>query len=270
MPSTNPQKFAPSADLVPVRSVLPEHRPESGSIIIMRDGSYRMIIRTGAINFDMKSPIEQSGITYAFGAMVDGLDVDFPIQVVSHSKRLDIEAYIRQFEPRLMNERTPAPIRRLIQAHKGHFEDQVKTNNLLQRELYIVIPWKSTTGPLTRSFTDEIPFAALFKMVMKTTEARLTQHTPTDLDISTARQQLDLRADQITDRMMQMGIWSIRLDEEGVRRLLYELYHPALAERQKNPGSDSGGSFVGGFSSEGMPARRRRLSDDHILEPPKF
>lgn len=244
------KKFAPSENLVPVKAVLDEHRPGSGSAIIMNDGSFRIIIQTGAVNFDMKAPLEQAGLAGAFGSMLNNLDVDFPLEIVSHAKRLDVDAYVRQFETRLQSSKTPPQIRRLIQSHKEHFEDQVKVQNLLQRQIYITIPWKSNQGPLSPSFADDVPFSNIFKRVMKNTEEKLVQKVPTDLEVSQARQQLDIRADQVCDRIHQMGIKTARLDVEGVRKLLYEFYNPSLAQIQSDPGQDSGGSMMGAFSLE--------------------
>ena len=250
MSASMPTSFAPSADLVPIAAVLPEERSGDGALLVMRNGSFRMLLRCGAVNFDMRSPAEKSGITYAFGAMVNSLDVDGPIQIVAHSKRLDVDAYARQFAPRLASERTPPPIRRLIQAHVQHFEEHVKQHNLLQREFYIVLPWKGITGPTDQKFTDDIPLAPLVKRVLGGIEKRALQHQPTDLEISTARQQLDLRAEQLDGRLSQMGIWCQRLDENDLHKLFYELYNPSLAERQDAPLGDYEGRLMPGFSAD--------------------
>lgn len=269
--SSDTRSYGSSKNLVPVHALIPEKAPGMGAILVMKDGSFRMILRTGAVNFDMKNLNEQGGLTYAFGMLVNSLDVDFPIEITSRSKLLDVDAYMLQFESRLQNERTPEPIRRLIQDHKSHFEQTVKTNKLLQRELYVAIPWKGTRGPLSPSFADEIPLAPIFKAVTKRIEEqKLAQFKPSDLDITTARQQLEIRSDQIIARLAQMSIWARRLSEDEVRKLLYSLFHPSLSARQADPGRDTGGTLLGGFSAEGLPQAPRRLSDGRPLDPPSF
>jgi hypothetical protein len=265
-----PTNFAPSVELVPVVAALPEERENAGSVIIMRDGSFRQIIRTGAVNLAMKSPPEQAGIAYGFGSLVNSLDVDNPLQIVAHSKRLDVEAYARQFDARLNNERTPPQIRRLIEAHIMHFEEHVKSNNLLQREFYVVVNWKGSSGPLKRGFTDDIPLAPLFKRVFANIEKRTLQHQPSDQEIAVARQQLDLRCELIEGRLQSMGIWTRRLNEEDIHKLLYEYYHPTLAERQGAPSSANIGRVVQGFSTNVRPPGRRSINDGRELEPPSF
>jgi hypothetical protein len=249
--------------------MLPEEREGEGALLIMRNGAFRMVLRCGAINFDMKSPAEQAGITYAFGALVNTLDVNGPIEIVAHSKRLDVDAYARQFSARLASERTPPQIRRLIQAHVEHFEQHVKQNNLLQREFYIVLPWKGVAGPITKRFTDDLPLAPLFKRIFANIEKSADPIEPSDFDISTARQQLDLRAEQIEGRLQDMGIWCERLNEEGLRQLLYELYNPRLAERQGAPTGDFENRLIPGFSAERL-SPRSRLGEGYENEPPEF
>lgn len=257
--------FAPSKNLVPVHSVVPEQKKGEGAILILRDGSFRMILRTGAVNFDMKSPNERSALTFGFGSLVNSLEVGFPIQIVSHSKILDVENYIRQFDSRLANRNTPEAIRQMIESHLAHFRAQVQQNNILQREHFIVIPWKGVAGT-KKSTIDEVPFAGFLKSIASDIEERkLLEHKPTDLDIATARQQLDIRSHQVIARLQAMQIWARRLNEEDVRKLLYGLFHPGLSERQRDPGLDTGGSLVAGFSSEGLPRPQRRIGSDQPL-----
>lgn len=244
MASEKDKGLASSRQLVPVAALLPEHRshPDAGSVIVMRNGSFRSIVRSGAVNFDMKNRTEQSGLTFAFGALVNSLDVDFPLQIISHSKMLDIDAYVRQFEAPLSNDRTPAAIRSLIAEHVQHFETHVKTNKLLQRELYVVVPWANKGGPVEKSLFEEVPLAPIFRAVSRKMEdSFLGDSKPSDSDVAVARQQLAQRVGIVRARLSQMSLASQALNEDEVRKLLYSLFHPALAEVQKDPGGDTDG-----------------------------
>lgn len=267
---SDPKKFSPSPELVPVKVVLPEHKPDTGALLIMRDGSFRVVCRTGSVNFDMKAPLEQAAITYAFGSLVNTLTPDFQIQIVSHSKRLDVDAYLRQFDQRLMSNRTPPQIRHLIQSHREHFETQVKQSNLLTREIYLVIPFKSLETPYQRGLSDEIPLFSIFKALSRGVEKKLMVHEPTDLEITTARQQLELRTGRIAARLADAGIYCQPLNEDEIKKLLYEFYNPSLAELQRDPGTDADGSLLSGFSAESLPTQRTRVSDGRPLEAPNF
>lgn len=239
-------------DLVPIRAVLHEQNEGGGAVLLMKDGSFRMIIRSGSVNFDMKNPHEQRGLTHAFGALVNSLEVDFPIEIVSRSKTINVDDYTKQFEHRIINEHTPQAVKELIQSHIQHFKSQIKTNKIMQRELYIVVPWKGVRGPISKGAGDEIPFASLFKSFSRKVERAAVDYKPTDLEITTAKQQLDIRSSQVMARLSQMGVWSYRLGEREIKRLFYSLYHPSLSDRQREPGEDSAGLLPGGFSSPAL------------------
>ena len=237
----------------------------------MKDGSFRQVIRAGAVNFDMKAPSERDGITAAFGELCDSLTPDFPIQIVSHSKQLDTEAYVRQFQDRLANDRTPPQVRGLIKAHIQHFEQAVKAQNLLQREIYVVVPWKKIGGPVTESVTTYLPFGRLISPVGKMMEKRvISKVSVTDEQIHEARQQLTLRTEEVIGRMKAMGVWARLLDTKDLQRLLYEIYHPGLSQIQRNPNLDVDG-LAAGFSGGAITFPRQSLGPaPRQLTPPRF
>lgn len=255
--------MAGSGDLVPVWRVLPEYADGAGALLVMRDGSFRMILRVGSVNFDMKSDTEKAGISNAFGQMLNSLQPGTGMQIFLHSKRLDSGAYMRQFEARLADPNLPPALRQIIEDRLRHFEYQVLSNNLLKRDFYIVLPHEGAYDPVGERLTDNIPGAAIFNAFLrigaKKVEGLGEMHID-PLDIDVARQQLDLRAQQITGFLEQLGIRSERLGAEEVRTLFYELYHPGLAERQKitlGPArAPQGARGLLGDGSDGLERRR--------------
>lgn len=250
-----------SVDLVPVWKVLPEVGENTGAILIMRDGSYRMLLRVGSVNFDMKSPTEQDGITFAFGEMLNSLSPDFPIQIVCHTKNLDTESYMRQFDRRRRDPDVPPQVRALIEDHVSHFSNQVTSRNLLQREFYVVIPHNTAPDPVGERNSDAIPMMGLFKAIFGAAESRFLG-TPEEGDLDEARQQLDLRAHQIESYLGRIDIPTRRLDEREVRTLLYEFFNPDLATRQKLRGPSQGEGLFPRMRLEGPApeARRRQIA----------
>lgn len=246
-----PNKLSSSEKLVFVHSILTEEYAGAGAILIMKDGSFRMIIKSGSVNFEMKDPMEKQALAYNFGAMCDSLEIDFPIQIVSHSKLINSTTYTDQFQDRLKNQNTPEQVRRLIASHLNHFENQIEDSKLMQREIFVVIPYKGVEPPKKDSALDDIPFSSLFKSVRdeKTQDEIPMDQKPDDLEISLAKQNLDVRSGQIMSRLGAMGISAQRLDSEAIRVLLYGFFHPGLSDRQKSPGVGTDGNLVSGFST---------------------
>lgn len=249
---------ASSVDLVPIWRVLPETGVNQGAIIVMRDGSFRMIVRVGAVNFDMRSAAEQRSITHAFGDFLNSLSPDFPIQIQVHTKNLDADGYMRQFDARRRDERIPQNIRALIDDHCRHFEGQVSSRNLIQREFYIVVPFGLEYDPVNKG-TDSFPGWGLLKALMTPAEEKMDGPKMEDLQLDVARQQLDLRAHQVEGYLGRMEIPTRRMGEAEVRELLHEMFNPDLARRQRLRGAPRGEMLFSGPRLEGgSPDGRRR------------
>lgn len=259
---------ASAAELVPVQFVVHEGESGEGALIVLRDGSFRMLLRCGAVNFEMKSQNERTAIVGGFADLVDTLAVETPIQIVSHPRQLDTEAYANQYTNTIDDERLPARLRALANAHVQHFEQTVKMQNLLNRELYVVIPFKGKIGPVTETLTDQFPFASLFRVLTSSVEKKLNAKTPTPNEIAIAQQQLDLLADTVEQGLRQIGIENIRrLGEEEVQRLLEECFHPQMSVQHASLPT-AGGAPVMQVNPEAEATslgRRRRLA----IEPPK-
>ena len=60
-------------------------------VVILKNGSLRAILLVSSLNFDLKSSDEQEGIILQYQNFLNSLD--FPVQMVVSSRRLNIEPY---------------------------------------------------------------------------------------------------------------------------------------------------------------------------------
>ena len=67
-------------------------------VLILKNSSIRGILMVSSLNFALKSEEEQTAIIYAFQSFLNSLD--FLIQIVVQSRRLDIRPYIALLEGR--------------------------------------------------------------------------------------------------------------------------------------------------------------------------
>jgi hypothetical protein len=76
----------PSQDFVPIKDI-------KNGIMVLNDGSLRMMIMTSSLNFGLKSSDEQTAIILQFQNFLNS--IEFPIQIFIQSKRLDIRPYLQ-------------------------------------------------------------------------------------------------------------------------------------------------------------------------------
>ena len=68
-------------------------------VVVLKSGELRAVVLCQAINLDLKSPDEQTAIILQFQNFLNALD--FSVQIVASSRRLDIRPYITLLEKRL-------------------------------------------------------------------------------------------------------------------------------------------------------------------------
>lgn len=73
-----------SLDLVDIKEI-------KESTVVGNDGGFRQIIMVGGVNFALKSDAEQNIMTQAYQNFLNS--IDFPLQVVIHSRKVNIEKY---------------------------------------------------------------------------------------------------------------------------------------------------------------------------------
>src|SRR4051794_11145251 len=61
------------------------------SMVIMGDGSFRAVVASKSINFDLMSSREREGVEYSYQNFLNALY--FPIQIFIRSQRVDIGPY---------------------------------------------------------------------------------------------------------------------------------------------------------------------------------
>lgn len=110
------------------------------NIIIMKDWSARMVVKCSTINFLLKNTDEQDAIIISFQRFLNSLD--FPIQVLVRSKKLDIESYLSN-----LNEKAIKQTNQLLQNQTYEYIEYlrklIEVAQIMKKEFYLIIPFDS-------------------------------------------------------------------------------------------------------------------------------
>ena len=68
----------------------------------MKDNSVRIILKCSTINFLLKNTDEQDSIIISFQRFLNS--IDFPIQIMVRSKKLDIDSYLNNLNSRALKQ----------------------------------------------------------------------------------------------------------------------------------------------------------------------
>lgn len=165
------------------------------SILILPNDEYRVIIETSSINFHLMSEDEQDAVVDIYRAFLNSLS--FPIQIVQKVRALDLDDYLKSFEAKQQGETTKI-YKQQIGSYINYVKSLVKTNKILSRQFYIVIPY----------------------------------HTKSKETIEVAREQLANQLAIVEKGLSNVGIKTRLLTSLELLDLFYSSYNAADAKQQ--------------------------------------
>lgn len=108
------------------------------SVLILPGDEYRIIIETSSINFHLMSEDEQDAVVDIYKAFLNSLS--FPVQIVQKVRALDLDDYLQGFEAKKEKEIIDV-YKHQVDGYMKYVKTLVKTNKILSRQFYIVIPY---------------------------------------------------------------------------------------------------------------------------------
>jgi hypothetical protein len=109
-----------------------------GNILELPEGEYRLIMQTSSINLELKSEAEQDAIIETYQKFLNSLAC--PIQIVVQIREVDIDKYLEDYRKRVKNE-TVEVYKRQSEVYQKFVRDLIKTNKILTKHFYIVVPY---------------------------------------------------------------------------------------------------------------------------------
>lgn len=115
----------------------------TNDLVVLKNGGVVLILKTNAVNFDLLSEIEQDAIIAAFSALLNSLN--FPVQIVVRSKKLDITNYIEKVKA--IESRIRDPLLRVqAESYRKFVQELIKRNEVLDKSFFVSIPSGGTAS----------------------------------------------------------------------------------------------------------------------------
>ena len=217
----NPQDAGNSLDLVDIKEI-------QESTVIGNDGGLRQIIMVGGVNFALKSEAEQNVMVQAYQNFLNG--IDFALQIVIHSRKVNIEKYTDDLMAKKDAETSPI-IQNQIEEYVNFIKGFVEKNAIMEKMFFVVIPFypltvlpsasKSSAGLLS-FFSKKKPSAA--DQTENAEQAAKMFHENIE--------QLKERVDQVVTGLAGIGLEATILNDEQLTELFYNFYNPQTIERK--------------------------------------
>jgi len=181
-------------------------------IVITKSGELRAILMASSINFALKSEQEQNAIVFAYQNFLNSLE--FPIQIVMQSKKLDLSNYLKK-----LTEVSGTQTNELLRAQTLDYIDfisrLINIANIMDKKFYIAVsytpPPKLQTMPGKQQENQQITMA----------------------EFNTYKAELAQRVSVAQNGLGSIGLRLAQLDTQQIIELLYGIYNPEEAAREK-------------------------------------
>jgi len=187
------------------------------SVVILKTGELRAVLMCSSVNLSLKSQDEQDALIYQYQNFINGLD--FSIEFVVHSRKLDITDYIAEVKEHLEDQKNEL-LRIQTEEYIEFIESFVGMQNIMAKTFYVVIPF-SKTEDKKQGFMEKIlsPKATSFVKM-------------SDEEFIKYRNQLWQRVENVISGLTSIGIRSEALDDEELKELFFNIYNPGESGKQ--------------------------------------
>ncbi len=187
-------------------------------IAVLKSGSIRAILMCGSRNLELESIDSQNAIISAYSDFLNSFD--WPLQIVIHSRRLDIGPYLATLE-----ERSKTQTNELLKIQTTEYIDFIKSfvslSDIMTKKFYVVVPY----DPVLPAGSN--PLGSISSLFGKAPQTAMTEEKFNEL-----KNQLQQRVEHIILALAHVGIKAVQLQTDELIELFYNLYNPEELEKK--------------------------------------
>ena len=187
-------------------------------IIILKNGGLRAVLMCGSRNLELESMDSQNAVISAYADFINSFD--WPIQIIIHSRKLDINPYLNMLEERLKTQENE-----LLKIQTAEYIDFIRNfttlADIMIKRFYVGVPFdpieSKTEGPIEK-ITSLLPKTQPKNVL---SEEKFKEY----------RSQLFQRIEHTILTLAHVGIKASQLQTDGLVELFYNLYNPEELEK---------------------------------------
>jgi type IV secretory pathway VirB4 component len=217
------QNAGNSLDLVDIKEI-------RGNVVIVKDGSLRQIVMVAGVNFALKSDAEQTLIVQAYQNFLNS--IDFPLQIIVHSRKVNIDAYIEGLTRRKESEPSPL-LQSQIDEYVNFIKEFIEKNAIMEKTFLVVVPFYQPGGAALGTAKAA---SGMFSSLLRGKKTAATNTVPktdeeTERTLKESVEQLSERVGQVVNGIVGIGLDASVLENQELVELFYNFYNPQTVER---------------------------------------
>ncbi len=189
------------------------------SIIILKNGEYRLILEATGVNFFLRSAEEQNSVIGGFASFLNSLTTQ--VQIVVQSRYIDLDYYISDLRNRINRQANPFLVEQT--SHYATFiEQMIEQINVMEKRFFVIIPYIPS---------DAIKIGFFGKIMDAFNPARQIIRKQSEFEKN--KIEIKTKADQIAAGLASMSISTKIINTQEIIDLFYRSYNPNSSQKQK-------------------------------------
>ena len=210
----------PNRSAIATQEFIPIDTIRDGVVMLRSNQGMRAILMVSALNFALKSEEEQDAIVYQYQNFLNSLD--FPMQFIAQSRRLNIQPYLDTLAEREKQESNEL-LKMQISEYVEFVKSFVELSKIVSKSFYAVVPFHQSATEQASSVMKGI--SGLFDRT-KSKQPAIDENQFTEW-----KNQLIQRVDAVTLGLRRLDLRVAMLNTEELIELFYGLYNPTEAQR---------------------------------------
>ncbi len=200
----NNKEYASTQACLPVSEI-------KEGVVVMNNRSLRSVLVVSSLNFALKSEGEKDAIVASYQSFLNSLN--FPIQIIAHSRKLDLSNYINAVRSAANNQESKL-MKLQTEEYANFIEKLLEVSNIMEKRFFVVVPYFPAGVNVTGKSID-----IMGKKSNKEAVGHFDDH----------KKKLLSRVDLIIQGISSIGLRCSTLSTEDLLELYYLSYNPDAA-----------------------------------------
>jgi len=197
-------------EFVPVKEI-------KDGVVVLKDGSMVKILLASSLNFALKSMEEREAIIMQYQNFLNSLD--FTIQLMIQSRRLDIRPYLNSLEDKVKDQETEL-LKIQTKEYIGFVRSFTESVNIMSKSFFVVIPY---SAPVFKGTEDAV---SKFIKIFKKSNGGQTEQKKAEANFDQSKSQLEQRVNVVAQGLTRVGVRVAVLNTEELVELFYKVFNP--------------------------------------------
>ncbi|MCA9374444.1 hypothetical protein KC725_04770 [Candidatus Peregrinibacteria bacterium] len=190
--------------------------------VVLKNGGLRGVLKVSSINFNLKSEDEQNAIIYSYQGFLNTLE--YPIQIVIRSKKLDIDDYLEDLK-KVGDNQTNQLLQQQTYEYIEYVSKLVEYADIMEKEFFVVVPYDPFRAQKLNIFQK---FFQNMNPKDNYTEVKRRHEEFAEL-----KKKLSSRINTVKVGLENCGLQVEELDTKALIELYYQSYNPTASRYQK-------------------------------------